>query len=202
MKLLLSVDRDKELGSKKIIKKDTCSFCNIKMGEYSKNIIKNNEAHEACSLCFYTENLDKITTIEKGTIILLPEISQVELFSILRMSWFIESIEDKLINTKYEDIIDSNKNILMQLKERQDYAKTYYAQGIENLDILINFLHTISDEKYKLREKGLLYLRWLPPKENFKDEIKFWNNNEFKKYNPKNFKTFIKNVSKELSKRK
>lgn len=196
--LKFSVNRNKmeilSSDTKRLEKEKKCYFCGVNIEKHSHIHQQENNIVKSCSLCFYTEHLDSFNALDKGTIILMPELSQVELFSLVRMIWFLNKLEEDPDNEKYEEIFDSANNMYNFIKNRSEFATTYYANNIDNLDMLTNFLYSIDDEKYNKRELGLKHLRWLPSKQSFDIEIDYWIEEEYKRYNPKNFKELIKKV--------
>jgi hypothetical protein len=199
---ILSVNRYKINNVNSKLTSNECHFCKIDIKEFGKVLHRENEILSTCSMCYYTENLDSITSLKKGYNALIPELTQVKIFSLLRMSWYLDSLEDKIKNTKYEEIIDSNDNFISLFYDRKDFASNYYAEGIENVDIVVNSLHQISEDDYLKREKGLLYIRWIPDKNIFKEEIDYWNKNVFNKYTPNKFKDLIKKTSSAIVQRR
>lgn len=198
-KLLLSINRNnntKSVLTTPVKKEKKCSFCGISIEKYSHSHFKDEEYYSSCSLCYYVEHLDELRTLKNGSIIMMPEITQVELFSILRMIWFIEQLENDAKDDRYEEIFDSTRNIYGLIKERVEFSSHYYTGSIENVNVLINFLYSLDDEKYYKRDIGLKNLLWLPDKSYFEKEIKYWIDVEYNKYHPKNFKKIINELIK------
>ncbi len=193
--LILSINKNSELLKSITEKKSKkCDFCNIPTEKYSHTHIKDGDIHTSCSLCFYSEHLDELKTLKNGSIIMMPELTQVELFSLLRMIWYMESLEEDSKDDRYEEIFDSVRNINGLIKERIEFSTYYYTEGVDNVNVLINFLHSIDEEKYLKRNIGLKNLLWLPDKEPFQKEIKYWIDAEYNKYHPKYFKKIISEI--------
>lgn len=197
-KLIFSVSRKKikvtDVMIKKVSDQKKCYFCGIDIQKFSHIHEREYECHKSCSMCYYVENLDKMKSLNKGSIILLPELSQIEVFSLVRMISFLSSLENKEGYDSFEEIFDANTNIKYLLDERKEFSSNYYANSIENVDTLGNFLNIIDDDRYSKREIGLKHLRWLPDMKFFKEEMEYWSLSEYSKYTPKNFKAIIKKV--------
>ena len=193
--LILSINKNSEvLKSINEKKSKHCDFCNIPTEKYSHTHSKDGEVYTSCSLCFYAEHLDELKTLKNGSIIMMPELTQVELFSLLRMIWYMESLEDDSKDDRYEEIFDSVRNINGLIRERIEFSTYYYTEGVDNVNVLINFLHSIDEEKYLQRDIGLKNLLWLPDKEPFQKEIQYWIDAEYNKYHPKYFKKIISEI--------
>ena len=138
--LILSINKNSELLKSITEKKSKkCDFCNIPTEKYSHTHIKDGDIHTSCSLCFYSEHLDELKTLKNGSIIMMPELTQVELFSLLRMIWYMESLEEDSKDDRYEEIFDSVRNINGLIKERIEFSTYYYTEGVDNVNVLINF---------------------------------------------------------------
>lgn len=197
LNLVLSVERDKKVLDQKKLKlldkKTHCDFCGIELFEDRNYHLKNDNYYLSCKMCYYVENLEKVISMDKGSIILMPEISQIELNNIVRIIWFLQSIEDE----KYIDKIDNAINLLEQIKERENFVESYYTEGANDVNIIINFLYNVKKEKYDKREIGFHGLLWLPPKSIFENEIISWNKSLIK-YHPANFEKIILELKKIL----
>jgi hypothetical protein len=197
--LILSINRNntnKGILNSPTKKEKKCNFCGITIEKYSHFHLKDGINYSSCSLCYYVEHLDELKTLKNGSIIMMPELTQVELFSILRMIWFIEQLELDSKDDRYEEIFDSTRNIHGLIKERIEFSSHYYTGSIENVNTLINFLHSLDDNKYEKRHIGLKNLLWLPDKSYFLSEIKYWVDVEYHTYHPKNFKKIINEIIK------
>lgn len=169
-----------------------CCGCYINNSYYIHKINEKNSisSYKAlCDLCYYSQHLEMLTFENPGNIILLPEITQIELLCLIRS---IESI--KSLKKHFEEEADSVEIIEVLLKERSELAETYYAPGVSNVDLFTQVLYSLSDKEYALREQGFYNLRWLPNMENFKKHQLEWNE-KYKNYNPKEWKSLIKKIS-------
>jgi hypothetical protein len=197
--LIINVDKDNKIiddkSKKSLINSIKCNFCGISTTIKKHNHFKNDGWFNSCSLCYYTENLDKLISMNKGDLIFLPEISQVELFGILRMCWQISYLQNINKNDPHlEEVYDSIMILEEALEERKEHAETLFANGASNVNIMVDFLHSTELEN---KEKALKYLRWLPNKNNFIEEIEFWSKEDLKKFNPNNFKKIIQHMEKQ-----
>lgn len=186
-----------EKAKLKVLKKYDykCSCCKIEVNEkIAMYHMENKTVFPLCSLCYYPLHLERLIGKDPGKIILMGELSQIELNSLLRSMEFI-----KFNKERYEEAADSVEIIETVLKERAEMADVYYAQGISNVDLLVQKLYACSDEDYEKRENGLFGLRWFPNMNNFKKDMEFWNEKSFKKYYPENWKKLILTVAKKTN---
>lgn len=189
-------DELKEKYKEKIIQKSNniCSCCGASIKE-SYFIDKINEDNNLgsyralCDLCFYANHLEMLTFEDPGKIILLPEISQLDLLNIVRG---IEHI--KSLRTDYEEEADSVEIIEVLIQERADLAETFYAPGISNVDLFTQVLYSFSEEKYSRRSEGFYNLRWLPNMNNFEKHQNEWNETN-KNFTPNFWKPLIKKMA-------
>lgn len=194
--LTIGVDKEQrkitEKEKKDLDKENNCSFCGIDISHSSYYHYKE-KWHKSCSLCYYTEHLDKLIAMKKGDLIFMPEISQVELFGIMRVIWYISDIyynnkQDEHLEEVYDSVMFLNENIT----DRKDHAETLFSNGVSSVNLIVDYLHEKTD--HTDFDKALQYLRWLPNKDLFKEDIDHWNIKDLKKYNPKNFKSLIKHM--------
>lgn len=198
--LMIGVKKNTQKISEKEIKSikntDNCNFCGISTKKTNHYHLKAGTWYNSCSLCYYTENLDTLISMNKGDLIFLPEISQVELFGILRMIWFIEYLHDKNKNDPHlEEVYDSIELLRDAIEERKEHAETLFANGSSNINIMVDYLHSTDIEEEE-QKKSLKYLRWLPNKNVFLEEIENWSKEDLKKFHPKNFKDVIRHMEK------
>lgn len=142
--------------------------------------------------------MDKIISKNPGQIILLPEMSQIELNATLRAIEYIKIKRAEFIDQKkddYAEVADAIEIIEVLLKERSDMADTYYSQGISNINLLGQVLFSFTDEDYAKRETGLYGLKLMHNMENFGREMKAWET-ELSKYKPEVWKKMIEKVAK------
>ncbi len=188
----ISDKENKKLNNKK------CNFCGISTENNKYSHLKNEEWFNSCSLCYYTEHLDSLVSMNKGDLIFLPEISQVELFGILRMIWFVEYLYNKNKNDPHlEEVFDSIKILEEYIEERKDLAETLFANGSSNVNIMVDYLHANQNISSQDKNKALKYLRWLPNKTVFIEEVENWSKEDLKKFHPKNFKKIIQHMEKQ-----
>lgn len=202
-KLMIGVDRHKKIiteQEKKIVdKNDTkkCHFCGINTNKHSHYHYKNDKWVKSCSFCYYNEHLDNLVAMNKGFIVFIHEIEQVELFNELRMIWLIKELYNNSKNNDHlEEIYDSISILEEAINDRKEVAETLFSNGSSDVNILVNYLHSQSKEDYSKNNIPLNYLRWVPNPNVFKEEIEYWNKTDLKKYHPKNFKAIIKQMEK------
>jgi hypothetical protein len=197
--LIIGVDKKQKKITEKEIKilknEEKCQFCSIDISHSSHFHFKEEVWYKSCSLCYYTEHLDKLIAQKKGDLIFMPEISQIELFGLMRMIWNISDLYQKNKNDDHlEEVFDSIKFLEENIIDRKEHAETLFASGVSNVDLIVDYLHSANDNpNFK---KPLKYLRWLPNKDLFLEDIEHWAKNDLKKYNPKNFKNLIRHMEK------
>lgn len=193
MKLLLSVNTiilsDEKLEQKLIKKqKGKCHFCSVTLSKERYLLQENIEKCVSCKICMHTRCMEKIPSNNEGKIIMMPEISQVEIISLVRSIHYL-----KLMGKDIEDEIDSLVLIEEEFSERAEIANHYYSSGISDPVILIQLLLSLDEKYYKQRELALFGLRWVPNIAYYKEE-ELVLKEEYKKYNPKNWNKLIKSV--------
>lgn len=200
--LIIGVNRNKkdisEFDSKiisRVRKKGKCDFCDTDIRNDLNIHTDENSIYASCSICYYCEHLDEIIAMDKGKIILMPEINQQTLNNIIRFIWFLESVEDERYYEKVETIIGLHEKI----QEREHFTESYYTEGAQDVDIIINALHNLSLEKYKKRNIGLDCLLWLPSKSFFKEKIKDWNALFESSYSFDNFEKLIEEAKSKVN---
>jgi hypothetical protein len=207
-KIILSVTKNEsdslaelsEANKAKLVKKNNgkCQACGIDVTLYNHFHEEDNKIHVLCPLCYYPLHLDKIVTKNPGQIILLPEMSQIELNATLRAMEYIKLKRAEYIEQKkdeYAEVADAIEIIEVLLKERMDMADTYYSQGISNINLLGQVLFSFSDEDYAKRETGLYGLKLMHNMDNFGREMKAWEES-LSKYKPEVWKKMIEKVAK------
>lgn len=197
--LTLSVSRDKK-NTEKIKNSnhsENCYFCGIGIKHNPYVHIKDGKTYSSCSLCFHSENLDLITSLKKGDILFLTDISQIDLLCFIRLLWYIEycheNASNKELKEQYDNLLADAFSIKTMLSQRVEYTDEYIAIGAHNVNYFSNFLSNIPIEDYEKRKLVTKYLRWIPDKDFFKNDLNHWFENDFKKYN---ILEMIKNVRK------
>lgn len=198
-KIILSVTKEdesvlaniNEQAKLKIVKrnKGCCAACGINIIDYSYLHVEDGKIIPLCSLCYFPLHLDKVISKDPGNIILLPEMSQIELNATLRAMEYIKIKKDE-----YMEIADDIDIIEVLLKERSDMADTYYSTGISNVSLLGQVMFSFDDNDYKQREIGLYGLRLMHNMKNHEKEMKSWEL-ELSKYKPEKWKEMIKAFS-------
>lgn len=198
-KIILSVTKEDESilsninehAKLKLVKKNNgkCAACDINITDYSYLHVEEGKIIPLCSLCYFPLHLDKVISKNPGNIILLPELSQIELNATLRAMEYI-----KIKKEEYIDFADDIDIIEVLLKERSDMADTYYSTGISNVSLLGQVLFSFDDNDYKQRELGLYGLRLMHNMKNHEKEMKSWDL-ELAKYKPETWKEMIKSFS-------
>jgi hypothetical protein len=193
MKLSLSVNTtiiyDSKLEQKlKKHQKGRCYFCSVTLSKELYVLKEGVEKCLSCKICMHTKCMEKIPSSSEGRIIMMPEVSQIEIISLARAIHYL-----KMMSKDIEDEVDSLNLIEEEFTERGEIANHYYSAGIADPVILIQLLLSLDEEDYKKRDLVLFGLRWLPNISYYKEE-EIILKEEYKKYNPKNWNKLIKSV--------
>lgn len=206
-KIILSVSKNEsknfidlnEASKAKIVKKhdSKCAACSIDISDYHHFHEEGSKIIPLCPLCYYPLHIDKIVTKVPGQVILLPEMTQIELNATLRAMEFIKIKRSEFataMKDDYAEVADAIEIIDVLLKERADLADTYYSEGISNINLLSQVLFALTDEEYDKREIGLYGLKFMHNMSNYSKEMKSWDI-ELSKYKPEVWKKMIKKVA-------
>ena len=188
--------------------KNKCYSCGVGLEVESKLHKDGDDLYALCPLCYYPQNLNDVDG--NNLIILLPEISQTELnvlqralavvdYQIINM---IKSIDEgKKVGQSYEisELKDTIDILNIILKERADFADTYYSKGCSNIDIVCNGLQSLSDSEYDARVKGIYGLRMYHDMSMYENHLKYWSVS-FNKYKVENWKNLIISTAKRINK--
>lgn len=218
-KMPLSINID---GANKNIKDDVkkkifdsqkgrCLSCKVKMDIDAHYQIIGDNIVSLCSLCYYPLNLNEVTT-GKDSIILIPEISQLELNALQRAleitRFHIESTtklieEGKKVGETYEiEELKATVDIInIILKERADFTDTYYSVGSSDVDIVASGLQKLKKEEYEKRAVGLYGLRLFHDMSKYQDQLKIWAV-DYNKYRFDNWRKLITETVKKMNKTK
>jgi len=206
-KIILSVSKNEsknfldlnEAGKTKLVKKHNskCAECAIDISDYHYFHEEGSKIIPLCPLCYYPLHIDKLVSKVPGQVILLPEMTQIELNATLRAMEFIKIKRSEFaaaMKDDYAEVADAIDIIEVLLKERADLADTYYSEGISNINLLSQVLFALSDEDYDKRETGLYGLKLMHNMSNYSKEMKSWDI-ELSKYKPEVWKKMIKKVA-------
>jgi hypothetical protein len=162
-------------------RKSTCDVCgtpNHGLDYYP--LCDDGAWYNVCSLCHFTRNLDRIPSVEKGSIAFLPSMTQQELSVFLRIYWSVEFIVSRTkVSIEEKELKNSLSVIQTLIEQRKKKAGIYFAIGIQTVDATIGFLNLLPPEKYKLRDRLYRDLRWIPDKSAFEKEIAWWSSEVF-----------------------
>lgn len=161
-----------------------CDVCGISIDKNTRFTIEYKDMwFNACSMCYYTQNIDRIPHYIKGEIVFYPELSQERLYTLLRAIWSVEyfaSIDGN--NPKLEEMQASLSELLESFSSLKDVTNGYV--DTSNPDIISSMLNLLTDEEYKERYKLFTSFRWMPDKETFEDDIPRWAQQSFTHLSP------------------
>lgn len=201
-KLKVSVSRffpnkksEKEYVAKLEEQKCKCHYCDINIKTHHKfHHLTNNDFVATCPICYYSQHLEELGSINNGQIILLEGLNQLDLIVLSRT---IEMIK-RLPVDEYEEDVDLASVLRLMLEETAEHANLYFTQGVSDVEIFAQVLTNQSDEDYEKREEGFFNLKWLPDYSIFETEINDWYEelmkDENSKYHPSKFESLLKKI--------
>jgi hypothetical protein len=157
-----------------------CELCGVSLHEKIRHpLLINKEWHNACGMCFYSANLDRIPSFNNGTIIYFPFLSQSRLNSLLRCIWAMEEMS-KLDpdNDELSAMCDSMEEVSTVIKGQIGMTEAYFNNT--DTEVYASTLGLITKEEYDQRHKLLLNFRWVPDKRIFEDDLSFWLDKDLK----------------------
>lgn len=193
IKMILSVKtkilKDEKIKSQLIkSQKGKCGFCKVTIDENAYILNERSNNLLVCKICMNARCLERLPNNGEGIIIMMPEISQVEIISLVRAIHYLKDMSEGA-----EDEMDSLNLIEEEFIERAEIANHFYSSGISDPVILIQLLLSLDEDDYKKRELALFGLRWVPNMNSYA-ENELILKEEYQKYNPKNWNKLIKSV--------
>tara|TARA_R110001583_G_scaffold4718_8_gene26886 strand:+ start:2350 stop:2988 length:639 start_codon:yes stop_codon:yes gene_type:complete len=172
---------EEEIEFLKVNRKDSCDVCGTpNHGLEYFPLCDDGAWYNACALCHYTQNLDRIPSLSKGHIVFLPTLTQQELSVFLRIYWSVEFIVSRTkVSIEEKELKNSLSVIQKLIEQRHKKAGTYYGKGIQYVEATIGFLNLLPPDRYKLRDRLYGDLRWVPDKDAFQTEISWWSSEVF-----------------------
>jgi len=172
---------EEELAFLEEMRKPTCDVCGTpNHGLEYYPFFDDGAWFNACALCHFTRNLDRVPSIEKGSIAFLPSMTQQELSVFLRIYWSVEFIVARTkVSIEEKELKNSLSVIQKLIEQREKKAGIYFAIGIQSVEASVGFLNLLPPEKYKLRDRLYKDLRWIPNKIAFEKEISWWSSEVF-----------------------
>lgn len=152
--------------------KGRCKTCQIDIRKHNRinKDSEDGESYAQCPVCFYSQHLEMLPDSFAGRIIMMPDVSQLELIVLSRTI----AMYKKLNGEDYSDEVDNSELIKMLIEESYTQAETYYAPGASEVDLVAQVLSNQSEEDYAKRSEGLYGLRWIPDYSFFDDEVEYW----------------------------
>lgn len=182
MKLVLSVtrffsDEAKDSDKRRVLKEQNaqCAACGIDIKEHAKYEQVENKDGEVdlyalCSVCHASQHIEEIPQESSGVIIMLNDISQVEVIALSRMI----ALMKKLDASVYDADMESAAMIFDLMYSNKEQSEIYFAPGASDVELVAQMLSNQDDDSYARREEGLFNLRWLPDYSYFEKEIDYW----------------------------
>jgi hypothetical protein len=177
-----------------------CDLCGVSLSEeFRHSLYLEKLWFNACSMCYYTANLDQLNTVRTGSIIYFPYMSQTRLNAILRGIWSIDYLrnfepENQELAQMAGSISSLNNSIVAQEKLTEGYFSN------SRTDIYVSLMGLLKDDEYKQRYKLFRSFRWLPDQAAFKDEMAFWAQSEYSNLHPEKISSNITNFMTQYAK--
>lgn len=170
-------DKNVEKYYKAVLERDnyTCQGCNFKSIKYQE-IHPINQQHSdmdinnlvtLCPFCHQCYHLNTASYSNGGSLIWLPELSQVELHHLVR-GIFIALTDEK--NPYYQIA----KQLYLFLENRKSFIDNNFSEGASNPALLGQVFLKMPKENYERRGEFLTNIKLLPTKERFEQQIKYW----------------------------
>jgi hypothetical protein len=172
-------------------KRSCCEVCGVSLVEKFRHCLFLGEAwYNSCGMCFYPSNIDLIPSLNHGSIICFPQMSQARLNSLLRASWVLEYFRDTDSGNKDLKIMSSSISTLKDVWADQTSLTASYFKSAD-ISIYASMLHLLRPEEYASRYKMFSSIRLLHDQRNFADEIAFWATTECGSLHPKNISKYM-----------
>ena len=177
-KVILSVTRkfidnpsEREINSIIASQNGKCAFCEIDIQKHAKiHAEEEGEFVALCSICNGSQHIESLNGETDGVIIMLSDLTQVELISLSRTIEFLKRLDPE----EYSEDIDSAIVIKILIEEGANSAERYFGEGSSDIELIAQALINQDDESYANREEGLYTMKWLPNYDSFKEEIDYW----------------------------
>ena len=154
---------------------NACRFCGFKAQKWQEvhhldddhsNMTLSNLA-TACAFCHQCFHLGLAGSTAGGTLIWLPEISQVDLNHLAR-ALFVAMRDEK------GKIHAAASGLYMSLESRGVFMEQHFSPGASNPGILGQAFLKMKPEVYEGRAEFLKNIRLLPQRSRFEPQIKYW----------------------------
>jgi len=199
------IDLPSESIQKKTIKEQDskCAFCNIDIKKHAKiHSEKENDYKALCTICYHSQHIEILNGETDGTIIMLGDLSQLELIILSRTIEMIKRLDPE----EFAEDIDSSIVIRMLLEEGSNNAETYFAEGSSDIELVAQALSNQTDSEYEKREDGLYTMKWLPNYDSFKTELDYWfetlMKDESSLYNPSKWESMMQKMKQKKKQKK
>lgn len=174
-----------------VLKRDdyTCQFCGFKSNKFQEvhhvdDNHKNNDPSNlitACPLCHQVYHIWFAGKHKMGTIVRIPELSQIELNNLTRILWIAQMSSDIHIK-KYAELLENNIRLTGQ-SSAKEYLDTF------DPCIVGEILQQLSPKEYLARTVQMKGFHLMPLKQGFTKHIQYWLDNVFDENNPEDWLT-------------
>lgn len=174
-----------------------CESCGVVLRAADRKTLGQNGAwFSVCHLCFYTCNLDKIPSFEKGRILFQPLISQTMMFTLIRARFSSTNLS-KMSNADaspavHEDIVENEATMVSLVdKLARASARPETTVGGESVDNFIHLMDLLRPEEYRDRLRLLGDYRWLPDSDLFAEGATYQLSDQFSVIHPETMDVYM-----------
>lgn len=161
----------------KVLERDkhTCRFCGFKAQKWQEvhhinddhtNLTLSNLA-TACAFCHQCFHLGLAGSTAGGSLIWLPEMSQIELNHLCR-ALFVAMMDDK------GKVYAAASGLYMSLESRGVFMEQHFAAGASDPGVMGQAFLKMKPEAYLKRADFLKNIRLLPHRSRFEPQVKYW----------------------------
>lgn len=151
-----------------------CDLCGVSLYEDIRHSMRlNRRLLNACSMCYYTDNLDRIPSQQKGKVIHFPFMEQPRFNALIRGVWAVTALRKLEPENRELELIESSVSTLMTVIKGQENMTASYFTNVETV-IYASLLGLIPKHEYDQRYKLLTNFVWIPDQEPFEKDVAFW----------------------------
>lgn len=144
----------------------SCACCGVTLlSSARKSLPYEGRWYSVCPLCFFTENLDLIPMFEKGTILLQPFMSQVNIFTMMRAhlaSGLMMSVSRDPSPDLRDEMVDNDQTIKSLIEKLSRNSGKVDAGNSDTVDSYIHLMDILKDDEYEKRFMSIFDMRWIP----------------------------------------
>lgn len=169
----------------RFLKHSKCELCGASLTKEMRHNYYGDDLgwFNACSMCFYPQNLDLIPYFERGDVLYFPSMEQSRFNALLRAVWSVDTFNKTGVSSNVFQEFRHSMVDLIDKVNGQLHGMEYYFETT-SVDILVATLDLLKPEQYAERHKLLANFKWFPKREIFKNEITYWAQQDFNMLHP------------------